>query len=215
MIAMKLVKLFKNIYSVNFPTRRSLASTFLRFQEFYESSEFKGKIFTLKEYKKWYAVNSPGGKKTGKFTYYQDWGGFNIPTYVLKPFYQGKFDPLSSKEKKFLELFKGKRGKFYIIGTYGKVSEKLLRHEIAHGLFYTNSAYKNGVLKILRNVDKKTILKINNYLSSGSYHPEVWVDENNAYILSNLGELEKVGIDVSKLEEVNKKLNNLLDEHLK
>ena len=212
---MLLTELAGEIYSVKYPTRRSLASTFLRFQEFYESPKFRRKIFTLAEYKKWYIANSPGGKKTGKFTYYQDWGGFNIPSYVLKPFYQDKFDPLSSKEKKFLELFKDKKGKFYIIGTFGKVSEKLLRHEIAHGLFYTNSAYKNGVLKILRNVDKKIMLKINNYLSSsGGYHPDVWVDETHAHLLSNLGELEKTGVNVSKLKEVNKNLNSLLDKYL-
>lgn len=212
---MKLTELTKDIYNVNFPTRRELASTLLRFQEYYESPKFRRKIFTLAEYKKWYIANSPGGKKTGKFTYYQDWGGFNMPSFALKPFYQGKFNPLSTKEKRFLDLFKDKKGKFYIIGTYGKVPEKLLRHEIAHGFFYTNSEYKNEVLKILRKLDKKTRTKINDYLySSGGYHPEVWVDETHTHLMSNLGELEKAGVNVSKLKEVHKNLNSSLDKYL-
>ena len=103
---MKVKEIIKNIFHISFSTQHELASTFLRFQEYYESPKFRGKIFSFYEYKKWYTANSPKGKKTGKFTYYKDWGGFNIPSYVLKPFYQGKFNPLSNKEKKFLRAFK-------------------------------------------------------------------------------------------------------------
>ncbi|MCH7952046.1 ABC transporter ATP-binding protein [Patescibacteria group bacterium] len=213
---MKLAELAKDIYNVNFSTRRELASTFLRFQEYYESPKFRRKMFTLEEYKKWYITNSPGGKKTGRFTYYQDWGGFNIPSSVLRPFYQGKFDPLSLKEKKLLDLFSDKKTRrFYIIGTYGRVGEQLLRHEIAHGLFYINSEYKKETLKILKNVDKNTRVKIKNYLSSsGGYHPEVWIDETHAHIIGNLEELGKAGVDISKIREVNKELNSLLFNYL-
>jgi len=56
----------------------------LRFEEYYESPRFKGRIFTFDEYRKWYVKNSPKGKKTGRFTYYSDWSGFNIPSYALK-----------------------------------------------------------------------------------------------------------------------------------
>src|SRR3990167_8171616 len=111
----KLEEIIKNIFHLNVDTQEELTTTFLRFQEHYESPEFKGKIFTLEEFKKWYILNSPNGKKTGRFTYYEDWAGFNIPSEVLEPFYEGKFNPLADYEQKFLDLFKEKRdGKFYV-----------------------------------------------------------------------------------------------------
>jgi len=90
----------ENIFLLDFETQEELTSTFLRFQEFYESPEFQGKIFTLQEYKAWYT------KLKGKFSYYTDWGGFNIPSRILESFYKGKFDPLSEAEKQFLDMFK-------------------------------------------------------------------------------------------------------------
>ncbi|HVY01919.1 MAG TPA: hypothetical protein VHA12_04110, partial [Candidatus Nanoarchaeia archaeon] len=102
---MKLREIYPNIFHIQFSTRLLLTSTFLRFQEHYESPKFRGKIFSLEEYKKWYISNSPKGKETGKFTYYEDWSGFNIPGHVLEPFFQGKFDPLSLEEQHFIKLF--------------------------------------------------------------------------------------------------------------
>jgi hypothetical protein len=84
-----------NIHLLVFDNQYDLASTFLRFQEHYESPEFAGKVFTLDEYKNWYINHSPRASKDGVFTYYEDWNGFNIPSKILKPFYGGKFSPLS------------------------------------------------------------------------------------------------------------------------
>jgi hypothetical protein len=91
--------LVDRIHLLTFDNQIDLTSTFLRFQEHYESPFFKGKYFTLDEFKEWYIKTSPNGKKSGKFTYYTDWGGFNIPSYILKPFYNGAFNPLSENEK--------------------------------------------------------------------------------------------------------------------
>jgi len=94
------------IHLLIFPTQRDVTLTLLRFQEHYESPKFRGKIFSLEEFKRWYVANSPNGIKTGEFTYYTDWNGFNIPSYVLQPFRDGKFNPLSEQERKFLDIFK-------------------------------------------------------------------------------------------------------------
>ena len=139
----KKTEVIKNIFVLEFDNQVDLASTFIRFQEHYESPEFKGRFFSLDEYKEWYT------KMKGDFTYYTDWGGFNIPSYVLVPFYEGKFNPLTVSENQILELFKENEGSFYIIGLYSK-NENLklsLDHEIAHGLFYTEPEYKEKVLK--------------------------------------------------------------------
>jgi len=113
------------------------------------------KYLSLDEFKEWYTQNSPEGKKKGEFTYYMDWAGFNIPSYILKPFYDGKFDPLSVREQEFLKFFEDKQEKFYVIGTTGDTELYALRHETAHGLFYTNEDYRREVLGVLDEIDKK------------------------------------------------------------
>ncbi len=167
----------ENIFLLEFETREELASTFLRFQEFYESPEFKGKIFTLDEYKKWYA------SERGSFSYYTDWSGFNIPSDILIPFEEGKFDPLSEQEKQFLSLFEGLEHPYYIIGVSGdpERAARVINHEVAHGLFYTNMEYKKRVLEVLARYD---LLEIKNWIRSlGGYHESVMDDEAHAYTL--------------------------------
>ena len=108
---LKCKEIVKDIYQISFSSRKELTRTFLRFEEYFESPKFRGKIFSLNEFKKWYTANSPEGKKTKRFTYYEDWHGFNIPSEILGPFYGGRFNPLSNEEKAVLRLFKNKRKK--------------------------------------------------------------------------------------------------------
>ncbi len=169
----------ENIYLLRFEDQTDLASTFLRFQEHYESPEFRGKFFTLDEYKKWYA-DTRGG-----FTYYTDWTGFNIPSHILTPFLEGKFDPLSAEEKIFLEHFRDTAHPFYIIGLSRELdSDKVqntLSHETAHGFYYTKPEYRKMVDEVLQKYD---LSKIKEWLSSlGGYHESVLDDESHAYTL--------------------------------
>ena len=202
----------KDILHVHFDRQYDLAATFLRFQEHYESPKFRGKIFTLKEYRRWYIAHSAKGRKTRKFTYYKDWEGFNVPSDVLDPFYQGDFDPLSEREQIFLQLFRKRRGKlFYVIGTSGDENILTLKHEIAHGLFYTRPAYRKTVLSILREIPDNVRRKIQQFFaSSRDYHPRVFYDETHAYVLTDLHTLQqetKLGtrmlIDISEKLEAN------------
>ena len=212
---LKCKELTKNIYHIIFPSRRELAKTFLRFQEHFESPAFRKKIFTLNEFKKWYISHSPGGKKTEKFTYYEDWNGFNIPSKILNPFYQGKFNPLSNEEKSLLKLFENKKKKkFYIIATYKNSGKYLLQHEIAHGLFYTSLKYRREVLKALRNCDKETIKELHGYFSTrGGYHPAVWLDETHTHIMADLRFLKREEINSSKMLKVRKELNSIFNKY--
>ena len=43
------------IFVIRFRSQYELASTFLRFQEHYESARFKNRVFTLEEFMDWYA----------------------------------------------------------------------------------------------------------------------------------------------------------------
>jgi hypothetical protein len=202
----KKTKISTGIFLLEFRTQKNLTSTFLRFQEFYESPKFQGKVFTLNEYKKWYT------KVNGKFSYYKDWGGFNIPSKILKPFYAGRFDPLTIAERQLLNLFKDTKGKFYIIGTYKfddmKKRARMLKHETAHALFALDVAYKAKVLSVLKEFDTT---KIKNVLrKTGGYAENVLNDEINAYVLSGS---EKLNTYIPSFIKV--KLDNLYNKSIR
>lgn len=170
------------IYLVRFSTQYRLNATFLRFQEHYESPKFRGRVFSWEEFMDWYA------KQKGNFTYFQDWAGFNIPSCVLTPFYAGKFDPLTKKEKKLLETFQTVRGNFYVIGTRRNEKTDTLSHEITHGLFYCYPDYRKSVRQCIRRFNTSVIRE---ELLEFGYHPAVVADEINAYMLCGADRLKK------------------------
>lgn len=213
---MELEEVIKNIYHLSFPNQEELTKTFLRFQEHFESPKFRGKIFTLDEYKEWYTKTNPNSIKKGRFTYYEDWNGFNIPSYILKPFYEGKFDPLSEREKILLDTFADKKGKFYIIGTHEKVdASSYLKHELAHGLFYSNPEYKQDVIEALEKVPTEEKERLSRYLENKGYHPAVIFDEIHAYLLTCLPKLkDKDSYDITPVLEHSKILNEIYEMYI-
>jgi len=199
-------KLAEKIHLLTFENQKDITSTFLRFQEYYESPNFRGKIFSLDEYRQWYVKTSPNGIRTGEFTYYSDWNGFNIPSYVLKPFYDGKFNPLSEAEEKLLEIFKNEDGVFYIIGIHkeNKKIDQLLTHETAHGFFHTNDDYRNNVKQIISKYDTGSIRE--ELRTKAGYHEEVLEDEVHAYSIDSASRLstpinEKLSTELRELYE--------------
>lgn len=158
----------------------------MRFQEYYESPRFKGKIFTREEFAAWYVDQSIGGKGTGQFTYLGDWAGFNIPSSVLEPFYQGKFDPLTDNERALIDLFEERRNRlFYVFASDDDLDENASTHEIAHALFYVSPDYKSSVLRILSGIDEETRRRIKIILLHTGYHEDVVDDEMHAYMISD------------------------------
>ncbi|MDR3583312.1 MAG: ABC transporter ATP-binding protein [Candidatus Pacebacteria bacterium] len=203
-------KLADKIHLLTFETQQDITSTFLRFQEHYESPNFRGKIFSLDEFKQWYIKTSPNGIKTGEFTYYSDWNGFNIPSYILKPFCDGRFNPLSEAEKNMLEIFKSETGVFYIIGIHkeNKKIDQLLTHETAHGLFYTNDNYRSEVKQILLKYDT-TLIKYELRAKAG-YHEEVLEDEVHAYSIDSIS-----GLTTPIPEKLSAELREAYEKYLK
>ncbi|NHJ49445.1 MAG: ABC transporter ATP-binding protein [Asgard group archaeon] len=175
-------EILKNVYHLNFIGQLDLCSTFLRFQEYYESPKFKGTVFTLDEYIKWYSLP----EIRGAFTYYTDWSGMNIPSYCLEPFFNGLFDPLTTREQQILDVFDGKTGKYYIIGTHGKM-KRSLKHEIAHALFYISDEYQLESTALLKDVKCNSF---RSYLLRIGYDKDVMIDEIQAYLVSNINQFK-------------------------
>lgn len=202
---------FENIFRLQFDDTNEMAQAFLRFQEHYESPEFKGRIFTLDEYKAWYMENSPDAKEAGRFTYYEDWSGFNIPSRILEVFYEGRFDPLSEKERTLLEVFKEHRGRLFYIIAEAKQEEgdaSTFMHETAHGFFHTAEEYRVNVLSMLEDIDAHTRKTMNELLASfAGYHPSVFDDEVQAFLIADPEFFENEGgIRHRTVAEVSQKL---------
>ncbi len=204
MICLNIVKkkISENIFLLEFDNQLEITSTLLRFQEYYESPEFRNKVFTLEEYKEWYS------KAKGSFSYYVDWNGFNMPSYVLEPFYDGRFDPLSDQEKQVLELFKYENDKFYVISIHKDMEDtsKLLRHEIAHGLFYVDEDYRKEVTNILSKFDTTKIKEELRPLAG--YHEDVLDDEVHAHLIDS----KSIGKDAP--EELKTQLKEIFENYL-
>lgn len=181
----KIKEIHKGIFLVEFEKQYDLAMTFLRFQEFYESAnpKFKGKGFTILEYMDWYSNERPGCN--GTFTYPTDWAGFNVPLWVaggtgpisdFNIYDQTMKDIINKIEKKH-----GNLDKKYILGTT-KGNAKVLRHEIAHGLYYVYNFYKLDMDRLYSKLPKEVKSKLENEFKKMGYHKSVWKDEAQAYI---------------------------------
>lgn len=171
-----------------------LAKTFMRFQEHYESPEFRGKIFTIGQIKKWYS------EKYGADTYSRDWVGFNFPSKVLTPFKNGLFDPLIPEEEALLELFRYRTDHFYIIGAN---DESTIRHELAHALFDYSIPYSTQINHLCK-IYAKQLKPVKEYLLKKGYHPEVINDEIQAYVTDNNDDFIRSNLDTSIIDKINK-----------
>ena len=165
--------------------------------------------FPLKsiEYMDWYA------KENGNFSYFQDWCGFNMPSWALRPFYEGKFDPLLEKEKTFLDLFRGLQGDFYIIGatwdTKTREFETIVKHEFVHGLLYTEAGYRQKVIEELKKYDTS---RLERALSKIGYAPSVYYDELNAYLLTCGGSLKREGVPWPEIKKLKSRMEAIFGE---
>lgn len=194
------------IYLVGISGQEKLARTFVRFQEHYESPRFQGKVFNLADFLKWY-------KEKYHFDYFTDWEGFNIPSWVFRRFWNGEFNPLSEEELCLIKSFTNIPGKFYIIGADSAkgISLGVLRHEFAHGLFYTNEEYRQRVNKCIHNSKAQSMFyKI---LGNMDYDHSVWNDEMNAYLLTELTELGLQLFFSLKARALSKELRKIFLEH--
>ncbi len=214
---MEIEEIISRIYRISCPTITELASILVRFQEHYDSPKFKGKIFTLDEFMTWYAAFN-----NGKFTYYEDWLGFNFPSEVFTLFYDGKFDPLTEQENSVLNAFRGKVEKFYVIGTADDIeanpSTAAIKHEIAHGMFYTIPEYRKEISEELAKIDispiKDALIQMNCGYNDDHY---IMQDETHAYIIDGPDYMKSEDVrvkDADKYAQISARLNEIFQKYL-
>lgn len=178
------------IFLLEVKGNKNLASIFLRAQEFYESTNdsIRGKSFTIKEYTKWYKTLN----ENNEFSYAKDWQGFNINCNTLEMCYQ------INKERCIADYFllyiarickkissQKNYKNYYLLGV--KVNDvKVLRHEMAHAFFYTNSEYKKLMVQHFLSLPVEFQNKMSIILSDLGYYKDVHIDELQAYFATGL-----------------------------
>jgi hypothetical protein len=204
------------IFSVVIENPYDRAMTFCRAQEYYESPnpDFRGKRFSIWDYMEWYS------QEHGAFTYPKDWSGFNVPLNKLHKLY-------SQMDQDEVEMFydnvmidimweiyamNGYSDKGYVIGSKDRLGSTF-EHELCHGLFATNRAYKKKALELVGKIKKKHYTLMKRNLIRMGYTEKVIDDEIQAYIMfGRYSEGFSVGLLATDLEPYHlmfdKELNN-------
>jgi hypothetical protein len=182
-------------------SQEELGNTFMRFQEYYESPRFKEQVFTVGQVRSWYS------KTYGADTYHLDWTGYNFPSFVLKPFREGLFDPLTNEEKILLDLVRYRHDSFYIIGAQ---DDATLRHELSHALYSYSVKYKISIDQLCKK-NLKDLKKVSKYILDKGYDKSVLNDELQAYITDNDNKFIKENMPKSIIDQ----FNQLYDYHSK
>jgi len=167
------------IYLVKFKTSREMNHSLLRFSEHQENIFFRGKIFSLQEYKAWYRKQPFGG---GKFSYYSDWVGHNLKMSSFDPFIQGSFKNLTLREKRLIQFIRKLPANAYLIVNAEDSEGGVIEHELAHALFAVDPVYRRAATKILESINVYPAYK---WLKENIYHPSVFVDETQAYLMES------------------------------
>lgn len=208
------------IYSLHFESQKEMCMTFLRYQEYYESDNpnFQFKKFTIEEYKNWYI------QAKGKFSYCEDWAGFNFPVSIIHEVHElgiddyNRYDSLMKGIAEYInEDSKGQAS--YLIGFFGK-QKSALKHEMAHGLFYICEDYKNDIQQLFNSLSDNIKLGIKDTIMKAGYAESSVIDEFQAYIVDNWGKYiwrakrrpkELINAD-KKVKEIYNKYKIILDK---
>jgi hypothetical protein len=199
----KVERLSEGIYHLKCKTTRELASALVRFQEHYENPnpKFTSGPFTLTEFKTWYRR-----QKGGRFTYFSDWAGFNVPGHIIDVFRRGVFNPLTKAEKWLIQEIKpAPHQRYCVIGTSDQDGHEALDHELAHAFYALDTQYRRQVNKIIAAAGEH-VSGVFRWLVSMKYGHHVLVDETHAYLLCDLDTLRGHDVDISHLHETRERL---------
>ena len=204
-----------SIYSVVSSDSQLLAMTFLRPQEYYESrfpeifrTQFKISNFN-EIYMEW------TGKD--KFTYCEDWGGYNLPSNILEEcmFNLDQSDINYYDEIMFflIKTIKMREGNkpYYLIGV-DSLTGNVLEHEFAHGMYHTVPEYKTKMDALTANLPPHVKNGMLKGLSAYGYVDDVIDDEIQAFISTGLA-YEMVELKIRGINKEMKKYKQVFKEY--
>ena len=189
LINYELYEIAPKIYAVLANDSFERAMLFIRAQEYYESPfpEFRGRDFDLFVYMNRYRKE----RSANYFSYTADWSGYNIPSESLEACMLGVHDSIStSYDHEMTEVVSiirqyQKKGKFYLLGV-DSLESRVMDHEFAHGLFYTNKEYKTEMMELVLSLKRDLYEQLESYLIQIGYTSHVIADEIQAYMATGL-----------------------------
>jgi len=187
---------FPGVIHLVYPAQLTLARAFMRMQEFYESNieGFRGEHFTRDEFKRAYAESKGTGTGWGEFTYYDDWGGFNVPGNIVNKFLK-VFHPDHSEVTlvNLIKMHRKPRGEYYVIGTYAQDEWDTVSHELSHAFWYLHPHFQEMGQELVDGLPRRFYRKAKKALLDLGYCEEVIDDEIMAYMgTSNMAEMVDV-----------------------
>jgi hypothetical protein len=165
------------IMVVTAENQAELNQAFVRFSEYMESPEFKGKIFTLGQFRRWYA------ETRGAWTFDTDWTGFNLTEEAFRPFVQGLFDPLTQLEQQLVNWVKDRSDSYSLIGA--QPDGDALQHEICHALWHTEPEYREQCRNLVLSLSPAFFSQMKELIIKLGYDESVVEDEIHAYCSEN------------------------------
>ena len=150
---------------------------------------------------KWYHEKYGRG-----FSYGSDWSGFNIPVKVIKECYNKLNKTETPYDKKMDEILsflntKIESNKGYLIGC-GSTNCDTFKHEVCHGLYYTNKDYKKQMDALTKGLPKKYYDKFKENILKMGYASKVVNDEIQAYLQYGFDNPDfGKGVDISVRKE--------------
>lgn len=195
----KISEVAPRIYAVVIKDDYDRAMLFCRYQEFYESplKGIRESSFTLFEFMRAYSRS----RGNDVFTYTSDWSGFNIPSVSLKQAFKAfgkkyfsQYDEIMKQifdfcEKDVCTKYGSKNKSFYLIGA-DSANSSTMRHEIAHGFYWTNPEYKKNCTELIKGVKRSVYETVKRVLVKIGYANDKNIidDELQAYFSTGLGE---------------------------
>jgi hypothetical protein len=182
------------IWAIYGDTTEEIGRAFMRFQEFYENEQLRGKLnITIKDIENWWNLARKEQDTTDD--YCEFWQGFNVPGIVFtSTLYSSVFRQTMDhtgerryflEEEDLIKLILEQPTKeihqSYYIGL-SKTVNHVFDHEVAHALYATNHNYKSSQLYNISQLPKNIFAMLHDDLISMGYDKMVVVDEMQAYL---------------------------------
>jgi hypothetical protein len=201
---LKLLKPNERILLVTSQSASELGRAFVRPAEFFESPSkwFRRRFFTLDQFKKWYCRTQ---STSGKFTYYSDYFGWNIPGDAFLDWQAAYAGSENEDESNLVALLGALPDKFYLIGA-GAGNLATINHELAHAFFHLYAVYREQMTSLMRGHDFSGVYR---YLKGNMYSPDVFLDEAHAYTMFDGRLMNRQGVKTAHLNDLRDKMVSL------
>lgn len=183
--SMQISEIVPGVFHFRFDKRVEMNKSLGRIQEYAENPKLHTRFFSTSRMKKYY--KSVLGN--GRACHYKFVLGCNIPSVAFQGFAR-EFGYWTAREKEVMRVVSELPQPFYVIAAAAE-DDKLgaagaLDHEIAHGLYATNSTYRLEVDRLLMSLPKVLLARLMDKIQhSVGYAEHVVWDETHAYIATD------------------------------